>query len=102
MAKYEHIVLKGVPFLIDESRTIYTYDTLGAGGAIPIAIGTMGTDKSSLTFFTDWESRTVERVGAWRTSLVPTERGKLRAQFKPPKQSRARKTVGKSTATTSS
>lgn len=49
MAKYEHIVLKGVPFLIDESRTVYTYDMLSAGGTSPIAIGTMGTDRSSLT-----------------------------------------------------
>ena len=102
MAKYEHVVLKGIPFLTDESRTVYTYDTLGAGGASPIAIGTMGTDRSSLTLFPDWQSRTTERVGMWRASLVPTERGKIRAQFKPPKQSRARKATGKSTTTTSS
>lgn len=102
MAKYEHIVLKGVPFLIDESRTVYTYDMLGAGGTSPIAIGTMGTDRSSLTLFSDWQSRTTERVGTWRASLIPTERGKIRAQFKPPKQSRSRKTTGKSTVTTSS
>lgn len=103
MAKYEHVVLKGIPFLADESRTVYTYDTLGSsGGGEPIAIGTMGTDRSSLTLFPDWQSRTTERVGAWRASLVPTERGKIRAQFKPPKQSRARKATGKSTATTSS
>ena len=101
MVKYEHIILKGIPFLVDESRTVYTYDTLGAGGAIPIAIGTMGTDRSSLTFLSDWQSLTTERITDWRASLVPTERGKIRAQFKPPKQSRARKTVGKP-ATTSS
>jgi hypothetical protein len=99
MAKYEHVVLKGIPFLVDESRTIYTYDTIGAGGASPIAIGTMGADRSSLTLFPDWESCTSERINTWRESLVPTERGKIRAQFKPPKQSRARKTAGKSTNT---
>lgn len=102
MAKYEHVVLKGVPFLVDESRVVYTYDSLGAGGGEPIAIGTMGTDRISLALNSDWESRTRERVAAWRASLAPTERGKIRAQFKPPKQSRTRKTVGKSTATTGS
>jgi hypothetical protein len=102
MAKYEHIILKGIPFIIDESRAVYTYDTLGTGGAGPIAIGTVGTDRSSLTLLPDWESRTAERVATWRASLAPTERGKIRAQFKPPKQSRARKNTGKSSSTTGS
>jgi hypothetical protein len=89
MAKYEHIILKGVPFLIDESRTIYTYEI---SGMEPIAIGTLpGGDITKFTLFPDWETRTKERIDKWRTDILPTERASLREAYKPPKQSRARK-----------
>jgi hypothetical protein len=96
MSKYEHIVLKGVPFLMDSARILYTYEPIGSKE--PIAIGVADTDGIP-TFYENWESCITERLSEWRTGLVPTERGKIRAQYKHPKQSRARKTTGKSIAT---
>ena len=97
MAKYEHIILKGVPYLMDESLTIYTYESFGPTGKVPIAIGNVDADRN-LTLFGDWQSRTAARITEWRDSIVSTERGKIRAQFKPPKQSRVRKATGKPTS----
>ena len=96
MSKYEHIVLKGVPFLMDSARILYTYEPIGSKE--PIAIGTAGID-GILIPYDNWESRVTDRITEWRTGLSPIERGKIRAQYKPPKQSRARKATGKSIAT---
>ena len=87
MTKYEHVLFKGIPFLMDESNTIYTYEI---SGAEPIAIGTTVTG-----FFPDWQKRTSERVSKWREDVVSTERGKIRENYKSQKQGRGRKTARK-------
>lgn len=94
MAKYEHVNIQGIPFLVDESRIVYTYEP--HGGSPPIPIGSLNTTDNTLELHTDWQSRTEERIMSWRAHLVPTERGKIRELYKPPKQSRTRKTAGRS------
>lgn len=101
MAKYEHINIKGIPFLVDEARVVYTYESLRIGETPPIPIGTYDIVTQQLTFYPDWQERTAERISAWRASLAPTERGKIRELYKPPKQSRSRKSTGKSKSTAS-
>jgi hypothetical protein len=87
MTKYEHVLFKGIPFLMDESNTIYTYEI---SGAEPIAVGTRDAG-----FFPDWQKRTSERVSQWREDVVSTERGKIRENYKSQKQGRGRKTTRK-------
>ena len=95
MTTYERVILKGIPFLMDSTRHIYTYEI---GPTVPIQIGTLDKDRN-LVLFSEWESRVAERVTTWRSAVTPTERGKIREQFKPVKQSRARKNNRKPTTT---
>jgi hypothetical protein len=94
MPKYEHVNIQGIPFLVDESRVVYTYEPL-AGGSPPISIGSISSSDNTLQLHTNWREVTEERIMSWRTHLVPTERGKIRELYKPPKQSRNRKSDGK-------
>ena len=96
MPKYEHVNIQGIPFLVDESRIVYTYEPLAHGGPAPIAIGSINPADNTLQLHADWRASTEERIMSWRTGLVPTERGKIRDLYKPPKQSRSRKSAGKS------
>lgn len=91
MSSYERIILKGIPFLMDSSRRIYTYEIWTTE---PIVIGTMGDDRN-LILNDDWKSSTAARIESWRAEITPTERGKIREQYKPPKQSRSRKNIRK-------
>lgn len=95
MTSYERIILKGVPFLMDSARNIYTYEI---GPTVPIQIGTVDKD-NKLILADDWESRVGTRLSEWRTALTPTERSKIREQYKPAKQGRARKNTRKPTTT---
>lgn len=117
MPKYEHVILKGIPFLMDDSKNILTYEIrgnepivigslakrsvppcAGAGSGEPDSESTSDTS-ATFTLLPDWQTRTIERIEKWRTEMLPAERGTIREHYKAPKQSRSRKNTRKPATT---
>lgn len=86
--EYEQVFLKGVPFLRDTDGNVYNYDR-----ARPIAIGRLDAG-GELCLAADWRERLEPALIAWRASLAPCERGKIKPEAKVKKQSKPRKAAG--------
>lgn len=95
MSTYELIYLYNIPFLRKAGDSkLYYYDARHIGDASePIAIG---NDVEGVpTLVPDWKKRIEHRVVAWRSTLVPSERGTIQARA--PKPVKPKRTVSKAT-----
>ncbi len=104
MSEYEHVILNGIPYFKEKdnkSNTIYTFDQYNT----PIAIGSYTTHadgKSNVELFVDWKERVRDALNGFRTSIIASERDKIRENIiKPTKQRKTPRNSRKSTRTKS-
>lgn len=100
---YELKHIRGIPYYLD-GTTVRTFE-LESGKPSPtcVAIGNYDATKDSISYFPDWISLLQPRLDAFRTSLTPQERDKLRETIiKPQKQRKTTRTPRKPSSRTKS
>ena len=114
-SNYELIFLHSIPFLAkirddntrvgeggtkqqSKSRILYYYDAKHIGdGTDPIRVGLWNED-GSIRLDEDWKLRIQPRIDAWRSIIIPNERGVVQARA--PKPSKPKRTSPKATTAT--
>lgn len=86
--EYEQLFLKGIPCLRGPGDIIYNYDRTN-----PIRMGRLSSD-GELNLDADCLERLEPSLLAWRAGLKPCERGKIKPEAKPKKQTAARRAAG--------
>ena len=84
--EYEQLFLKGIPCLRGPGDIIYNYDRTN-----PVR---MGRIIGELSLDADCLERLQPSLLAWRAGLKPCERGKIKPEAKPKKQTAARRATG--------
>lgn len=90
--EYEQLFLKGIPCLRGPGDIIYNYDRTN-----PVRMGRLGPD-GELSLDADCVERLQSSLLAWRAGLKPCERGKIKPEAKPKKQTAARRATGGTSA----
>ena len=107
---YELKQIRGIPYYLEgtaEGTIVRTFELdAGKPASNTVAIGTYNSTTDTITYFTDWKERVSSNLSAFRASIVPTDRDKLRESIiKPQKQRKStrnpRKTTSKSKSTES-
>jgi hypothetical protein len=95
---YELKHIRGIPYYLD-GTTVRTFELDGGKPAATcVAIGTYDAAKDSITYFPDWVESVQPHLDAFRASLHPQERDKLRETIaKPQKQRKATRNPRKTT-----
>ena len=103
---YELKHIRGIPYYLD-GNVVKTFELDGGKpSADCVAIGIYDATKDSITYHVDWLSSVQSHLDAFRASLSPQERDKLRETIaKPQKQRKTtrnpRKTSGRTKSTKS-
>jgi len=100
---YELKHIRGIPYYLD-GTVIRTFELdSGKPAADCVAIGTYDATTDSIAYYADWREHVESHLDAFRFSLSPQERDKLRETVaKPQKQRKTTRTPRKTTTRTKS
>ena len=98
---YELKHIRGIPYYLD-GTTVRTFELDGGKPSLDsVPIGTYDSTHNTITYFPDWREHIQSHLDAFRASLHPQERDKLRETIaKPQKQRKTTRNPRKTTSRT--